>query len=175
MSKFKKMILISKNEYDSMKPSGIDKIFTGTENDEIKRMYATDFLNKKISQFKNIKSEQGIDQHKSLPKLYLDKGKLLLDILKQKINWNERGEIENIPNSNIEDILHFLIRNRKFVTKPFGFDAILPILKELNLSRELVSNPKAYKLINNNEISISPPLKRKKSSYLEWNLDGISD
>ena len=199
MNRFKKMILIPKMEYERLKAlraevNPLQKILSNPEynTDELKRIHGAHFLNQQlVSEPDEIKSETQtkIDKYewaKTLPKSQQLKGEQLIKRLHEEIDWNQRGEVtlksgQRVTTANIQDLLHFLVRDRKGVSPPFGFHQILPAIRKLNLPRELVSNPKAFRLIYNRELSnpfalhdqmvaVSPPRKRirEESPYFEW-------
>ena len=76
----------------------------------------------------------------------------LLELLKNAgIGMNQRGEMvikgENLPGTNFEDIIHYLVRNRSTVLAPKGFDEITPYIRDLNVPKSLVTNLKARREI----------------------------
>lgn len=200
MSQFKKMILLPKTEYERLKSlmAPRDPLQTVLSNpqlhtDELKRIHGAHFLNQQLaSEPDEIKSETEpkIDKYewaKTLPKSQQLKGEQLTKRLHEEIDWNHRGEVtlkngQRVTTANIQDLLHFLVRDRKGISPPFGFHQILPVIRKLNLPRELVSNPKAFRLIYNRELSTpfalhdqtatpSPPRKRtrhQEGPYFEW-------
>lgn len=87
------------------------------------------------------------------------------------VSWDEDGVItingEKIPNSNIVDVLHDIIRARKS-TQPPGWKQLMMILKETNTPSEFITNPfsREYlsKLKGDQGISLSQSID---STYLE--------
>ena len=82
----------------------------------------------------------------SVPKLLSKKAEHLLEHIKDNgIVWNERGEIisngELIPNSNISDLVHETIRDRKRKgDQPKGWATFAKALHASNIPLELVGN-----------------------------------
>lgn len=60
------------------------------------------------------------------------------------IKWDKSGSVyirgTQVPNSNIIDLIHDVIRARKS-TKPPGWEQLLHVLKEINIPNEFVTNP----------------------------------
>ena len=56
-----------------------------------------------------------------------------------KITWNNRGEVEGIPGSNIADLITELTKVRS-TTLPAGFAQFTELVKEANIPQTLVSN-----------------------------------
>ena len=56
-----------------------------------------------------------------------------------KITWNNRGEVEGIPGSNIADLITELTKVRS-TTLPAGFAQFTELAKEANIPQTLVSN-----------------------------------
>ena len=183
MNRFRKMVLLSKSEYEQLQSNskseqGIEKILSDTQypTNEIKRIHAAHLLNRQLQVPDPVDREQALTFHHSLPKSYRTKGDHLLNILKQKMTWDDQGLIKLhsgslIHDSNMDDVLHFLVRNRKYVEPPPGWNLILPILRELNLSRELVTNPAAFKSLHTRTIveqNSSPRKRFRDSPYQVW-------
>ena len=97
----------------------------------------------------------------SVPKLYQNKTKLLLNHLKNnkaRISWNENGTVfidgEKIKNSNIIDLLNDAARSRKKV-RAEGRTQFADILRTIDTPREFVGNVEFLNLSNNNSLSRS--------------------
>ena len=205
MNQFKKMILLPKAEYDRLKSNvaPVESLKTILSNsvyptDELKRIHGAHYINQQtlLQQPTEATSHEPVENKfpwsQTLPESFWPQGEHLLIRLKPELSWNEQGTIklksgEEVFNSNIQDLLHFLIRNRRSTPPPLGFFQLLPVLKKLNLPRELVSNPKAYKHLYSRELNASaavaqaldqidePPLLRlpsrkrtRQTNYFEW-------
>ena len=106
-----------------------------TTNDE------TDFKRKKFE----------VSILNSLPKTLREKGRLLLDHLKERTNlsWNEMGEIilndNKVSNSHISDLLNEALRSRKYSDAPRGWDKFAYELSRTNIPLELIGNKERYR------------------------------
>jgi len=67
------------------------------------------------------------------------------------ISWESDGTVhvkgEKIPNSNIVDILHSIVRIRKEANKPTGWEKVMSAIKEMNIPREYISNADALSFL----------------------------
>ena len=83
---------------------------------------------------------------KSLPKTLQNKGKLLIDYIKDEtdLKWNERGELiikdEVLKDSNVSDLIHEVLRTRKLATTPTGWSVFTKSLKDSNIPMDLIGN-----------------------------------
>ena len=103
--------------------------------------------------------DQNIQEHKkldssminSLPKTLRDKGKLLLEHLKDrtKLRWNDIGEIfvddKKISKSHIFDLMNETLRSRKNSDVPRGWDTFAKELARTNIPLELIGNKDRYR------------------------------
>ena len=112
----------------------------------------------------------------TLPKTTKQLGHSLLSHIKssQKINWNDRGQViidgNLIPNTNILDLVHSVIRIRKTKSPPVGSREFTRALTELNTPSELFRNQPVESSANKRIIltatrrrSEEPAIKRKKT------------
>lgn len=113
----------------------------------------------------------------TLPKTYRAKGEALLAFLKQNGISRDTGQQllingKAVPGTNFLDIMHDLLRYRD-LPPPKGFSVLSPVLKSLNISREMVTNLQRYKDIMEADImeadivpfkADSPTLHSKSSS-----------
>ena len=82
----------------------------------------------------------------SLPKTLQNKGRVLLAHLKEgtDLNWNNRGELvikgQEIPGSNVSDLIHETLRARKLGTEPTGWKIYADILRQSNVPSDLIGN-----------------------------------
>lgn len=100
---------------------------------------------------------------KSLPKNLRKKGELLLDHLKQTtdLKWNYKGELiykdSTLENTNLTDLFHTTIRNRKSSKLPHGWSTFVNILKESNIPSDLIGNQTQFdQNIQENHFTTSP-------------------
>lgn len=98
----------------------------------------------------------------SVPKTMVNKAQLLVKRLKNQpdVNWNEKGEIELngslIPGSNLADLVNDVLRDRKTVDGPTGWQEFARYLEKINIPQELVGNRKRLTYIKNQKLP-SPP------------------
>lgn len=82
----------------------------------------------------------------TIPKPFLKKAHLLMRRLRNntKVQWNEKGEIilngNNIQGSNLADLVNDVLRNRKNMASPLGWQAFASHLQEMNIPQELIGN-----------------------------------
>ena len=78
----------------------------------------------------------------TLPKGLQEKGRQLVSRLKT-IKWNDRGELLHegvvVPGSNMVDLVHDLLRNRK-TSEPAGWQQFASQMHAANIPMELVGN-----------------------------------
>ena len=108
----------------------------------------------------------------TLPKTLQEKGSQLVSRLKTT-KWNDRGELLHegvaIPGSNIVDLIHDLLRNRKTVD-PIGWQQFANQMHAANIPMELVGNVARRQHIQK-RTRIAPPIpnpkkKKKKTRQL---------
>lgn len=93
---------------------------------------------------KTVKLEQRVVD--SLPKTLQNKGRLLVDHLKDstELSWNDRGELiikgETIAGSNVSDLIHETLRARKLSSEPTGWKPYADVLKQSNVPGALIGN-----------------------------------
>ena len=80
-----------------------------------------------------------------IPKRAKGKARALLSVLKDHIQWNERGEIiidgAPIPNSHISDLIKYtVVRHFGKKQPPIGSDEFSQLLKVHNIPRSLIVN-----------------------------------
>ena len=93
--------------------------------------------------------EQSIttDIVQSVPKGLRSKTQLLVNRLVQSglVTWNKDGVVtmqgKEIPQSNIIDLVHEVVRNRKTPRHPTGIGQFTNILQRLNIPREYLGRP----------------------------------
>ena len=66
-----------------------------------------------------------------------------LDRVAPDISWNETGEVEGIPGSNIADLVTALSKS-KSSSDPTGFNQFAELLQKKNIPRTLVANAKHW-------------------------------
>ena len=106
------------------------------------------------------------DTIESLPKSVKKTGQLLLNHIKNsggKLGWDEHGRMmlhgAVIPQTNILDLIHSVVRSRKKAPPPSGVDQFVSALMELNTPTELLRNkPKT---------TLTPPTPRSRSRRQE--------
>lgn len=89
---------------------------------------------------------------KGIPETKIPLAKLLTDFLlkQENIHVEENGEITvngtRIQNSNIIDIVHDLVRDRKTNLPPVGVEALAKVLKQANIPLEYIGNKNRHTL-----------------------------
>ena len=113
----------------------------------------------------------------TLPKTLQEKGRQMVSRLKTT-KWKDRGELLHegvaIPDSNIVDLVHDLLRNRKTVD-PIGWQQFANQMHAANIPMELVGNVARRQHIQK-RTRIAPPIpnpkknKKKKTRQLpdDW-------
>lgn len=83
----------------------------------------------------------------TFPKTYKQDAKSLLKVLEKRkdlIDWDSDGILhihgERVPNSNVIDVLHDVIRARKSI-QPVGWHQFMHTLKQINVPHEFITNP----------------------------------
>jgi hypothetical protein len=101
---------------------------------------------------------------KGLPDSKQNLGRLLLDFITRQSNIaiENNGELSingsQIPNSNIIDLVHDLVRDRKNRPPPTGSEALMKTLKQANMPIEYIGNKdRIGKLIRQQPVT-SPPV-----------------
>lgn len=148
MSIAKKMLLVDENYIQMLKKFG------GSEHADREQTAA------------QVEENSDRDIVLTLPKTFRAKGEALLVFLKQNGITRDKGQRvlvqgKVIPETNFLDILHDLLRYRD-LPPPKGFQMLAPILKSLNISRELVTNMQRYKEIM--DTTAKPSMDRVMSS-----------
>lgn len=97
----------------------------------------------------------------SIPKMYANKAKALLEYLEadKDVSWDERGEVsigqQKLDGSHIVDLIHDALRYRRQAERPAGWRDLSAYLKQRNVPKELVGNSAWYD---------DPPKKKKTTS-----------
>ena len=82
----------------------------------------------------------------SVPKTFTNKAQLLVRHLTKNpgVDWNHKGEImlngRLIHGSNLADLVNDVLRNRKTVDGPTGWEEFSSHLEEMNIPQELIGN-----------------------------------
>ena len=91
----------------------------------------------------------------SVPKSMERRAKVLMKRLKRsnEVSWNERGELilngKSLPGSNVADLVNDILRKRKTVRPPVGWQAFAKQLRTMNVPREVVGNPTRWSFMTN--------------------------
>lgn len=123
------------------------------------------YENKEIvkDQFKEVKLDSvEKDVLETVPKPFLKKAHILMKRLRNNANvqWNEKGEVilngNHIRGSNLADLVNDVLRNRKNMANPIGWEAFASHLQEMNIPQELVGNKIRSPFIKGEGIPIPP-------------------
>ena len=97
----------------------------------------------------------------------MDKATGVLQYLEgdDNIEWDERGNVyiqgRKIDNSNITDLIHGIVRKRKSVPKPHGYDDLVEFLQERNAPKEILGHDPVFSTPPQSPL---PSAKRSTSS-----------
>ena len=118
---------------------------------------------------KSVLPEQTIKLEKrvinSLPKTLQEKGKVLLEHMKETtdLTWNAKGEITHdgviIKNSNISDLVNETVRARKLGSEPAGWLTFAKVLKDSNVPNDLIGNKARWDTFKESGSITSTPVK----------------
>ena len=107
----------------------------------------------------------------SFPKIYKSEARSLLRCMARKgdlISWDSDGfvYVENkiIPNSNIVDILHSIVRARKVNPLPTGWREVMQALKDMHIPITYINNEEAKRFLGH-EVVDPPITSPGTSSY----------
>ena len=90
---------------------------------------------------------------KTVPKYLHGKASVLIDYLNNnpQISWDKRDQLvlngKTVLNSNIIDIINDLLRKRKSLSPPVGWDALASVLDNSNTPREVIGNNSRWSFI----------------------------
>ena len=93
---------------------------------------------------KELRQEERILE--SVPSTMKKKAKLLLDHLKDAadVGWNDKTELlirgRPIEGSNLSDLINDVLRARKNMSPPRGWESFVQVLKDINTPRELIGH-----------------------------------
>jgi len=89
-----------------------------------------------------------------MPKIHKEKARGLIDFLdkSKELRILDNGEVSInntiVPQSNIVNLVHDIVRDRPKAPGPLGYKNIVVLLKDLKIPKELVGNPTRWKMIN---------------------------
>src|SRR5436190_23434196 len=95
----------------------------------------------------------------SFPKTYKNETRSLLRTLARKgdISWDSDNHVyirnQKIPNSNIVDILHSIVRTRKTDPPPPGWYEVMHALKDMRIPTTYINNAAALRFLNHEPIA----------------------
>ena len=102
------------------------------------------------------------DVLESVPKSMTRRAKLLMRRLGRStdVSWNERGELvlnaTPVPGSNVADLVNDVLRKRKTVRPPVGWQAFARQLKTMNVPQEVVGNPSRWSFMTSLDTGLPP-------------------
>lgn len=113
----------------------------------------------------------------SLPTAYKTETRGLLRAMVKRpdlIRWDSNGTVytndEMIPNSNIIDIVHNIVRARKTSQVPSGWTQVMSVLRELNVPSTYLGNPRAFDFLGRTPVSSSNLLTPQSTIRHELSL-----
>ena len=109
---------------------------------------------------------------RSVPKHLKEKASLLLEYLKAdpNISWDQKDQLivnsQTVNGSNGVDLINDLLRMRKTVKPPHGWDTLAATLKQSNIPKEVIGNSDRWSWIERarKEPRLTPHRKSNKSS-----------
>jgi len=118
-----------------------------------------------------------------MPKIHKEKAKGLIDFLdkSKELRILDNGEISIndtiLPQSNIVNLVHDIVRDRPKAPGPLGYKHFAMLLKDLNVPKDLVGNPARWNIIKDNfqtPDTKTPKAKlKRKLQYTDQNGSGI--
>jgi len=88
-----------------------------------------------------------------MPKIHKQKTKELIDFLNKskELQVHDSGEVSIngtiLPQSNIVNLVHDIVRDRPKAPGPLGFKTFAMLLRDLNIPKDLVGNPSRWNMI----------------------------
>lgn len=107
----------------------------------------------------------------SLPTVYRHDTRSLLRVLRRRpdlVRWDNEGTVytheRKIPDSNIVDIVHAIVRARKTVHLPPGWEQVMDVLKDMNVPVSYVGNPAALEFLGHEQPET--PTRSRRSLFM---------
>lgn len=121
------------------------------------------------SSSKNITNDIDEEIIDSLPAIYRNESRGLLRAFRRRgahaLRWDPNGTVyvnnQQIPESNIFDIIHSIVRARKMDHLPTGWTEVMNVVKELNIPSTYIGNHSASDFLNRTQ---TPTSSRVRSS-----------
>lgn len=108
----------------------------------------------------------------TFPKIYKGDARNLLRAMARTgdlVSWDGEGAVYvrnvKIPNSNIVDIMHNIVRVRKVDRLPVGWREVMGALKEMNIPTEYINNPTALQMLGRERGDTSVPVSPGSVMY----------
>lgn len=158
---FQRMVLISQASYNELKysqpPNDQQHILERPDipDDEKQMVYLNNWGMKKKSLVTTSQNIPDFDKWMELiPDRYKKNAKFLIQQMTSVLSWDRQGTVlvnnTELPNTNIIDVINYIIRERKKPVPPIGWNIIAPLVENLNLPKEIIGNPR---LFNRSEIT----------------------
>ena len=99
---------------------------------------------------------------RTVPKSMKRKAEQLLSRLKTDpvVTWSPNGELSykgiRVPDSNIVDLINDVLRKRRTMPDPRGWETFATALRRINIPQELVGNPERRRFMEEKRIPFSP-------------------
>ena len=121
-----------------------------------------------LDEMKRFKDQMRQQLQITTPKPYLNRAQALFNSLETFLKYNERGEIygregQLIPNSRLEDLIQFAVRDRRREITPTGWKPFLDIMRVMNIPKSILNRNTLDELENPmqvNESKKTPPKKK---------------
>jgi hypothetical protein len=161
----KKMLLVDPALFERMK-RGQNRVVADVEKQMDKAMEADIPVRDKVREYNNALTQLNIIEDKighppppaaqqppaleydileSVPLAMRKRAKILLDRVKHKISWDERGQLivggRVVPGSHILDLVNDALRQRKRTAVPYGRSEFAQELQQIGVPHEIVQNP----------------------------------
>jgi hypothetical protein len=163
----KKMLLVDPALFERMK-RGQNRVVADVEKQMDKVMEADIPLRDKVREYNNALTQLNIIEDKiapppppppppqqppaleydileSVPLTMRKRAKILIDRIKHKVGWDERGQLivqgRVVPGSHILDLVNDALRPRKRTSAPHGRSEFARELQHMGVPHEIVQNP----------------------------------
>jgi hypothetical protein len=193
----KKMILIDPNLLEQLKQrqsrvvTDIEKQMDKSMEEDLPIRERVKDYNHHLSQLRTINEKQGPKQvpepappsieHdvlESVPIAMRKRARLLLDRVKHKIGWNEKGEVivrgRLIPGTHIVDLVNDALRQRKRHPTPSGRTEFAREVREIGFPHEIIQNP-IYRATAEKEAQVAQQAEEEEEEEGEEFQDSFAD
>ena len=127
-----------------------------------------------LDEMKALKEKMRQSVTNTSPRPYAHRARTLFQSIQDSIKFNERGEIYGvtgniIPESRLEDLIQYAIRDRRRPIQPAGWGEFLSLLKQENVPKHMLNR----ETINNIE-GVKMKLKARRRAFIEPKSEPLS-